>query len=264
MERFPLKKRFPGLRLVAFVVTSLVGATAAFVAPIAVIASILSVLRTLLGEPIPEPMVIVLAFLGMGVFGGSLHLLGRLVTGAGKLRAPWGDLLIGRDGISFEGLWGRRFLPWSALRRTKATREDVRLRTTEGASPTLGVDDPKTVHRIVEQALVGARVRDRELRIPDVLKGSDPKAWLAAVRALGVGGYRQQAVTDETLIELLEDPATPPLPRLGAAVALAKREPARVRVVLDDMADDETRAALQAALEGEPTVATVKRLAKRS
>lgn len=257
VQRHPLKQKIPGLRFLAFVASSIVGSTVALAAPIATTALIFMVLDWL--DLSPDAVAIVIALGFVATLVATMHLLGVLVTRAQKLRAPWGDLAIGRDGIAWEGWLGRRFVPWPTVLGMKRTAEELRLQW-EGGTVKIGLDDPAVAHTAAAAAHAAA---DGPLEIPDALEAGDPAAWLAKVRGLTAGSYRDQVVSDETLLRVLEHPATPPLPRLGAALALAKREPAKVRVVIDDLADDEAKRALEAALTGEPELAAVKQLAKR-
>lgn len=257
MQRHPLKQKVPGLRFLAFVLTSVLGSAAAVLVPVSAM-----VLLFLLVQSIDGALDVLALPLGFGFVAalvGTMHLLGVVVTRAQKLRAPWGDLAIGRDGIAWEGWLGRRFVPWTTVFGMKRTAEELRLQW-EGGTAKIGLDEPAVAHAAAAAAHEAA---DSPLEIPDALETRDPTAWLAKVRGLTAGSYRDQVVSDEALLRVLEHPATPPLPRLGAALALAKREPAKVRVVIDDLADDEAKRALEAALTGEPALVVVKRLAKR-
>ena len=78
-------------------------------------------------------------------------------------------------------------------------------------------------------------------------------AWLKELRGAHGGGYRDLAMSDEQLFDILEDAAAGDAVRAAAAVCLAARKDDEVtqklRVAADDVAAPKLRVALDATLE---------------
>jgi hypothetical protein len=99
--------------------------------------------------------------------------------------------------------------------------------------------------------------------------GRSLEAWRAALGRLLQRGaqYRSAAISDDDVLGVLEDPAARPALRIGAALAL--RESAdpdarrRVRIAAAACADEETRAALEAAAEDHLDAAPIRRAVER-
>jgi hypothetical protein len=83
--------------------------------------------------------------------------------------------------------------------------------------------------------------------------GRSASAWRAAMRALLAApeNYREQAVTRDALVEVLESPGAPAERRVGAALALAGADDpetrTRIRVAAGACADERLRIALELA-----------------
>jgi len=77
------------------------------------------------------------------------------------------------------------------------------------------------------------------------------------------GNYRVDAVTEDTLLEVLDDPAQSPTHRIGAALALSSGNRPRIQAAAEETADPALASALTEAAEGELTLDTLERLVKR-
>ncbi len=136
------------------------------------------------------------------------------------------------------------------------------LRLTDGSSV-----EARTRHLSdAERAQLTARIEDARRAwdaggaSPNALaqldrNGRSAAAWRAAMRELldAPGSYREQAVTRDALVEVLESPAAPVERRMAAALALAGAVdgdgPARIRVAAAACADERVRVALSLAAD---------------
>ena len=253
--RSPIHRRVPGVRFLAFAIASVLGAGVAFTPPIVFVLLILRVGGIPVGAAVP------LAFVPLTLTGFCMHWVGVAVDRAWKLRTKWGQLSIGRDGLSWDGWLVRSFLPWTAIAGTTALKDALRVARHRGRAFVVGLPAPTEVETKLAAALEAASTEP--LEVPVGLAKASPDAWLEAVRAMSRDDYRGGVPTD-VLVRVLEHPSSPPLARVGAARALATRDANRVRVVIEDLADEETANALEAALVGDPSPATIRRLAARS
>lgn len=169
------------------------------------------------------------------------------------------DLRVGADGLSYRTLTGNRFLPHARI--AKVLREDkgVRLTLVDGREmvfhpPLLAgvrlveyLEDARAAARgAVDAGALGALLDRGARSLAD---------WKRAAEGLATntGGYRGLVVTPDQLRVLVDDGGAPPERRVAAALALRSStgESDRIRLAAQSSADDELRAALEAAAEGE-------------
>lgn len=185
-----------------------------------------------------------------------------LVTAVLILLSPH-RVVVGADGVLLSWLFGRRFVHYDDI---DELREEVsfgerrlmlHLRSGEQLLISLGSKKATTnlgtlIARIetardqyasgdVAEAVAALRRGDREI-------GS----WIGRLRALtDVGQHREGAVVESTLWRILESPASPPLTRAAAAVALKPRSDERDRLRIENVTQSAASEALQRALEAE-------------
>lgn len=183
------------------------------------------------------------------------------------------DVVVGADGVHVVDT--KTFIPHRAIARVDPYHQGVRIVRKDGGmillplpeplgSPALERSRALLLDRIREAMALAGTPRSPKLEALDRM-GRDAGQWKSALSALaaGDGNYRVVAVTDDELDAVIGDAASTPERRVGAAVALASRDPARarerVRVAAPALADDELRATLEAAAEGELTEVTLRR-----
>ncbi|MFT3768089.1 MAG: hypothetical protein QM820_21780 [Minicystis sp.] len=202
-------------------------------------------------------------------------LLPVLATLVARSVAAPPEVVIGADGVVLRRAAWSRHVPFSAIERVSGDAavlmlvlrdpeglergERIALRGNDGAI-TVALADR------IAGALSSAR-RDASTAVAAQLdpEGLSFDAWLAALDKLLRGGtdYRRAAVAADDLLAVVEDASAPPAIRVGAALALRAGDSpegrARVRIAADACADDEVRAALEAAAEEELNEAPIRR-----
>jgi hypothetical protein len=167
---------------------------------------------------------------------------------------------VGADGIKLEGLFQRknrdRFIPWTQVERVGRSDQRVVLHLRGGES----VDLPEAVGgEALHDRIAAARSRQEDV-VPrdDALDraGRSKEAWREHLEKLAHqgDGYREAHLGTDELVRVVSDGRAPPDRRVGAALLLAREdEPTRrrVRIAIDASADDQLKAALEQALEGE-------------
>lgn len=187
------------------------------------------------------------------------HLLSRL--------RRWTDVRLGADGITLRQRGKNRSIPLSAIRETKHADNVVHVIDSDGAIVPLHFgaanDEKATAQRIaftsgLEHALE-RREGVRDVNEARLVRGDrDLEAWRAEITLLAhdAPGFRTAAaVPTETLWRIAEDVAAEPTARAGAIAALQARgmeedAPVRLRVIAEQSAQGDLRAAAEAAAEG--------------
>lgn len=180
------------------------------------------------------------------------------------------QVVVGADGVRIERPFSTRWIPYADLLAIQAGGARLKL-IAEGARK------PDEVHAPggVAEALAD-RIREAHKRAAagagaprgaDALerRGRDLAAWREDLRKLlAAGDYRASSLTPEDAIAALEDPDAPRDRRVGAALALRIAEHPeareRIRFAADTSADEDLRAALEQAAEGEIEEAALARV----
>jgi hypothetical protein len=206
----------------------------------------------------------------MLAFAVTLLVAGDLVAGAFALAVAaamiaaspllLGEVAItGTDGITVRGVAGSRFIPFEGISSASYDRGAVRLERRGGADVVLPAkaEPGELLAARVTEALerAGARVAEAKLAQLD-RRDETIAAWRARVAAQHASsGYRDLGIDKDEILEVLDDPTCSPERRIAAALALSgdedDRTVKRLRVAVDACANEELRAALELAAEGE-------------
>ena len=223
---------------------------------------------TRLVEPgLQMPLMLACTPLVFGSFFGSFDVLRRMIEHTGRLLSPWHRVAVGADGMRWSGWQRTLFAPWSEVASVSRRADGLSLVLTSGRRLALIVDDGAGLAAAIEKAR-SAFAQARRVEAPSSLApDGDARAWISRARALSSeASYRVGHPPPETLVQLAEDPAAPPLARVGSVLALAgatEAQKVRVRVALEDTADEELAAALREAIDGELDERRVAALARR-
>ncbi len=223
-----------------------------------------------------EGAVMGLTFIAFMVATLVLMLVGIVAA----LRRP--RVSIGVDGVTVRGLIERRFLPYADVLRVEPHPHGVRLVTTRATVllPTWRRGEaPLTAQHVSgseasrKQQVVYQRIRrSAVLRQPGgpelamLDRGGRPlEVWRDEVRALAKepGDYRRVQLGAQDLEGIVTDAGAPAERRIAAAMALGGDEGPRaheqVRIAIDTCADDDLKAALEQAAEGELDADTLRK-----
>ena len=152
---------------------------------------------------------------------------------------------VGQDGVLVASLVRRRFYPLAAMASVRETSWGVLLTLKSGREVEIRTEHKESVERSQQRAAITACIERRltelapnEVPAPATLLargGREVTEWLRALRALRngeAGAYRAAAIPEEMLWRTVEDPASDPTARAGAAVALRESldEAGRVRL----------------------------------
>lgn len=207
------------------------------------------------------------AALGPVLLVFSAHCILTMFDAVWRLRAPWGEVRVGSDGIRWDGwVWGH-FVPWSevagAVVRSGRAGRWLELARVAGRSVKIHAKDVTSLAAAIEEARAVYAAAEPKPPPAVLAATAEPQAWIERVRALG-SVYREPTVPAEELVALVEDPGASALVRVGAVAALgARAQVARVRVAIEDLVDDELRRAMEAALDGKLSVGHVRALRAR-
>jgi hypothetical protein len=207
--------------------------------------------------------------------------IGVLLAAVASLRGK--RVAIGVDGVSIEGMLGKRFVSYDDVTRVDPdvhgvrlglrTKGDVLLPTWRRGDPPLALGEAHVNDGARRQRVIFDRIRRAaalrrpggpELAVLD-RGGRSLEAWRDEVRALAKApaDYRRVQLAPHDLEELVIDGAAPAERRIAAVMALAAEDrPAarqRVRIAIDTCADEELKAALEQAAEGEIDELTVRK-----
>ncbi|HVY48641.1 MAG TPA: hypothetical protein VHB21_22290, partial [Minicystis sp.] len=223
--------------------------------------------------------------------GGGLLLLAGVAIRRNAQKLIGEEVRIGADGVTAPGAGRGRFVPYARIERVLKTPRGVQLRVRDGGVvdvPASAVDIPEEpgaggaamddlrerralLHGCIDEAFRASRASDAKWARFERLDraGRALDVWrrdLAGV-AGGEGTYRDATLSRDDLLRVAEDPAQPPLRRVGAAVALAGARDVgtakRVRAAANACLDDDLRRALDAAAEGEVLEAELARVEGR-
>jgi hypothetical protein len=221
-----------------------------------------------LREPTIIPFALVYVACQLALFLGLAHVVRRR------------RVAIGMDGIVFRRFLRRRFYPYRTI--TSVTRGQggvtlalasgrvVRLRTSPWWQRA-DLDDPARVlvERIESARADASSSHDVRAKLPLLeRRGRAADEWRAHLASLvGSAGYRTGAVTARDLAAVIDDAGLDAEHRIAAAVALSASEPqearTRARIAAAACADDDLRAALDHAAEGELDEPRLLRLAAK-
>jgi hypothetical protein len=184
---------------------------------------------------------------------------------------------VGADGVLLTWLWRRQYYAFSDIAGARVEDKSVRLWLHSGEAVDLpvvarsGIGRARVLDRMrldalvarIQAALDGARSGRESTRPADVAAlvargGRTAEEWTRAVRALLAGAsadYRSNAVPEENLWRVAEDPTAEETARVGAAVALRTRMDddgrARMLRVAEATVSPKVRVALRAAASEE-------------
>ncbi len=213
-------------------------------------------------------------FPGKGVAGSSfmLPLVGALAFVLGLFRGS--RVEVGGDGLSVRWWHQRRVIPWSAVRRLarwSAPHDNkpyvgllVELSDGERVILPAGQEGWSTDNaaQLVERAKAAFeayQAASRATGVPALSRGGrDALAWVRHLRAMGAGAaadLRQNHISPEALLSVVEDAEQPAVARASAAVALGTgatgEERERVRIVALGTVEPPLRRAIERALDAE-------------
>jgi hypothetical protein len=167
------------------------------------------------------------------------------------------------DGLKIRWLWSHGFVPFTAIEAMTASGSLVTVRLQGGRVLHLGMRDARVdptggaTARALEQRLLA--LRNAALSVPLsarmlAARGTgETSDWLARLRSLSAGSYRQAAVTVNDLWAVVRDATAEESARVGAAAALrsslSPREVTDLRALGEACASPRLRVALQRVAE---------------
>ena len=186
-----------------------------------------------------------------------------LVGAAVRLLAP-PTVSVGNDGLAVQGGLGSWFVSFDQIASVAYGRDDVALQLRDGRARRIRTLGTSAARREALAVRIAAGVEaaraplDLSARLTALDRNGRPaEEWRAALRRLAEGhdGYRATGLTRDEVQGALDDPRATPERRIGAAFALAAMDPAlassRVRVVVETVAYEPVRVALERAAVGE-------------
>ncbi len=177
-------------------------------------------------------------------------------------------LRIGSDGIRYEKWLGSGYIPYRDVDAVEARTDGVTLQA-GGREIALQGADEAVAQRIREAMATQAERRATGLRIERLDRSEDDvRAWKQRIEALATpsADYRDAGLDDGALLDVVEDPGASPEQRVAAAYALSLGGSSprhRIAVAAQACADDDMRAALEEAAEGEIAARRVARAMER-
>jgi hypothetical protein len=197
---------------------------------------------------------------------------------ARHLTAP-ADLVIGTDGLVLRRGGRPRHIPLESILSAEAAHGDLVLVLAPRAGGAkreilrLPAGNADRAWGAAERILVAKRIAAQPgaAPIPELDPAGRPlPAWREALSRLrrGEGEYRRAQVREEDLLAVLQDGQAPAKLRIGAALALCEGAAAteartKVRIAAGTCADEELRAALEAAAEEEIAEGAIRRVVER-
>lgn len=170
---------------------------------------------------------------------------------------------VGNDGVSVHGGFRRWFVSFDQLDAVELRATSVLLRLRDGSvrsifSAGTGGARLRSLVARIEAGIADARgPRDLSARLTALDRnGRTFEAWTAALRDLvhDRDDYRHTGLTRQEIEAALDDPHASVDRRIGAAFALAQGDPRaaseRVRVVVETVANEPARVALERAADG--------------
>lgn len=194
----------------------------------------------------------------------------RLAQRSARARLRSGSVAVGADGVAVRRLWKTHFLPWTAITdvRRDETTGAVVLERVEGPPEALLVKDSLALEEVARNTRRAFESRSKSARLRVLgLEGRVDRSWVArAKQATQTGTYREEAVTQEGLLGVLEDAAQAPEQRIAAALALSTAAPEvtrRVRVAVEETAEPKLAEALEQAVDGDVKLRSLRRAVER-
>lgn len=186
-----------------------------------------------------------------------------LVGGAVRLLSP-PVVSVGRDGLSVSGGYSSWFVAFRDVGDVIYGRNELTLLLRDGRVRRISTLSTTVARREALHARIAAGVE--ALRAPPDLStrlaaldrnGRTAEEWRKALGELSLArdDYRHTGLTRDEVQAALDDPATSPERRVGAAYALAAMDqtqgPTRVRIAAETVAHEPVRAAMERAAGGE-------------
>jgi hypothetical protein len=250
-----------GLRPLAIVLVSLLGAAAGLFVPGFIgIAIVVGMARLGVGDA-TVPVAILSFVLSWTLVA---HVVGRGLEASARLRAPWGRIAVGSEGVRWDG-WVRRVLTrWRDVEEVTRQRDATVLLVAPGRHIVLASPDVLGLAQAIEE-LRAANATATRAEIPAALASDrDTERWIGRTRTLlGRDSYRTAGVSLEQLARVLEDASAPAATRIGAAAALLGAGAAHAELVArvkDESVDEDLTRALEDALAGRFVAARWARL----
>jgi len=262
---FVQRRNLVGLRPLAFALVALLGTVSVVLVPTLVTAAIVW-LESVLGVPSGiGALTAIVAFLLTAFL--VLHNVGRGLESAVKLRAPWGRIAIGAEGVRWDDWVRRKLTPWRDVHGTITEGQGVVLVTREGTRIVLATNEVEALRESIRAARAAHSASERA-EIPEALSSErDTTRWIERVRTLlARDSYRGAGVPPAVLARVLEDPDAPASARVSAAAALLpadRAQRARVERARDESVDDELATALDDLLQERVVPARWAKLARR-
>lgn len=207
-------------------------------------------------------------------------IFGTLVCVLAVKRLGHPRLIIGTDGVRTRGLLRQRFVPHADIERIDALHvahdgtRGIRIGLRGGDAlvlplVALGPEHVEAIIRRIQRASESSSSGDTR-RIEALARGERSIAdWKRDIERIAVAppGFRDQALGRDDFERVVADPNAPADQRIGAAMALRVADPeaarARIRIVVDAVAEEALREALLAAAEGEADDASLERVTRR-
>jgi len=209
-------------------------------------------------------------FTGLAVAVGLI--MGAVQSGRRlrHLKKPCGTVTVGLDGVLVKEDETAELVRWSDVLDVRHSEGApcVTLELEGGSERDLYVTQPRQLAKEARKARGRAAELGGRQRLSVLSLGSDDQSqWLTRVKAASrAEDYRNEPVTEEALVAVLEDPAQTTDQRLGAALALSHSEVhrARVRVAAETTAEPDLAEALEEVGNGDISESTLQRaLAKK-
>jgi hypothetical protein len=180
------------------------------------------------------------------------------VVGATRLRRRR-RVTVGADGIELHGYWRKRFVPWAKVDRVVASDEGgAVLHLVDGSRHALApAPGGESLLARIRDARLAWTQREGAGELEALDRGErSGDAWREHLQAMAEKreGYRESRLEVDQLAAVVGDSGSPPDRRVGAALMLGKMDDGareRVRIAIDACAEDDMKAALASALEGE-------------
>lgn len=213
-------------------------------------------------------MLSLLLFVGSGWYPTLLICALSLVFPLAHARSAWREVVVGVDGIELRAASRRLFLAYrdiAGIKRTAAPGTTIvspgfELRLRDGRRITIDTrrerfragawrDDPAFDAAVLAWKACSAGEPSPRLALLDRAERSASE-WQRDLRSGVAGGYRSLPASPEALFEVLRDANAPRPSRAAAAVRLSgdAEQAVRLRVAIDDIADEKIRKIASAAL----------------
>ncbi len=205
---------------------------------------------------------------GAGLSAGIMVAAVGLVRAVLALALAAPAVVAGIDGLSIEGAFRRRFVPYRDVASVALARWGISIRLRDGRRVrvgSLGLDAARAraLLHFVEAHL--SEAAPASPRVPALAPGTAAEWRRAIVEATASGGYRDAALSNEALASALVAPGLDAESRVATAIALLARGegPSSIRVAATAVAEDTTRDALERLAEGEADDAALEALLLR-